>query len=66
MSLFATAISLSMMAAAGPGADEHAPIKVTKAGSAASAAGPASYFTAPCASMRHSRPMRPHAWAVPR
>ncbi|AEL07899.1 (R)-mandelonitrile lyase [Xanthomonas campestris] len=45
MSLFATAMSLSMMAAAGPGADEHAPIKVTKAGSAASAAGPASYFT---------------------
>ncbi|MEB1744171.1 cupin domain-containing protein [Xanthomonas campestris pv. campestris] len=45
MSLFATAMSLSMMAAAGPGADAHAPIKVTKAGSAASAAGPASYFT---------------------
>ncbi|WP_161960534.1 (R)-mandelonitrile lyase [Xanthomonas campestris] len=45
MSLFATAMSLSMMAAAGPGADEHAPIKVTKAGSAASATGPASYFT---------------------
>jgi len=44
MSLFATAMSLSMMAAAVPDGDTK-PIKVTRAGSTASAVGPAAYFT---------------------
>ncbi len=44
MPLFATAMSLSMMAAAVPGAQAR-PIKLTRAGSAASAVGPAAYFT---------------------
>ncbi|KQR13639.1 MULTISPECIES: (R)-mandelonitrile lyase [Xanthomonas] len=56
MNLFATAMSLSMMAATtapggeGQGGEEHAgqtqaPIKVSRAGGAASAVGPADYFT---------------------
>ncbi|MBO9737709.1 cupin domain-containing protein [Xanthomonas axonopodis pv. begoniae] len=44
MNLFATAMSLSMMAAVAP-ADAAKPIKVSKAGGAASAVGPAAYFT---------------------
>ncbi|MCC8553132.1 (R)-mandelonitrile lyase [Xanthomonas hortorum] len=45
MNLFATAMSLSMMAAAVPGGEEQQPIRVSKAGGAASAVGPAEYFT---------------------
>lgn len=45
MNLSATAMSLSMMAAVTPGGEEQQPIRVSKAGSAASAAGPADYFT---------------------
>ncbi|UYB53682.1 cupin domain-containing protein [Xanthomonas sp. AM6] len=44
MNLFATAMSLSMTAAAVPG-EEGKPIKVTRAGTSASAKGPADYFT---------------------
>lgn len=43
MDLFAAALSLSMMAAAGP--PETAPIRLARAGSTASAKGPADYFT---------------------
>ncbi|MCC4615407.1 cupin domain-containing protein [Xanthomonas campestris pv. asclepiadis] len=45
MNLFATAMSLSMMAAVTPGGEEQHAIRVSKAGGAASAAGPADYFT---------------------
>ncbi|NJB79918.1 (R)-mandelonitrile lyase [Xanthomonas arboricola] len=45
MNLFATAMSLSMMAAVTPGGEEQRAITVSKAGGAASAAGPADYFT---------------------
>ncbi|KPN05012.1 (R)-mandelonitrile lyase [Xanthomonas arboricola] len=45
MNLFATAMSLSMMAAVTPGGEEQQAIRVSKAGGAASAAGPADYFT---------------------
>ncbi|MFC0155964.1 cupin domain-containing protein [Xanthomonas dyei] len=51
MNLFATAMSLSMMAATtapggeGNGSQPQAPIKVSRAGGAASAVGPADYFT---------------------
>ncbi|WAH65857.1 (R)-mandelonitrile lyase [Xanthomonas hortorum] len=45
MNLFATAMSLSMMAAAVPGGEEQQPIRVSKAGGVASAVGPAEYFT---------------------
>ncbi|KER84520.1 MULTISPECIES: (R)-mandelonitrile lyase [Xanthomonas] len=45
MNLFATAMSLSMMAAVTPGGEEQQTIRVSKAGGAASAAGPADYFT---------------------
>lgn len=50
MNLFATAMSLSMMAATtAPGGEGNggtqAPIKVSRAGGAASAVGPADYFT---------------------
>ncbi|MBN6151508.1 cupin domain-containing protein [Xanthomonas sp. AmX2] len=44
MNLFATAMSLSMMATAVPEA-EGKPIKVTRAGASASAKGPSDYFT---------------------
>lgn len=43
MSMFTTALSLTMMAASLPA--ETAPIRIAKAGSAASVAGPADYFT---------------------
>ncbi|WP_164736929.1 (R)-mandelonitrile lyase [Xanthomonas arboricola] len=45
MNLFATTMSLSMMAAVTPGGEEQQAIRVSKAGGAASAAGPADYFT---------------------
>lgn len=45
MNLFATAMPLSMMAAVTPGGEEQQAIRVSKAGCAASAAGPADYFT---------------------
>ncbi|MBB5880878.1 quercetin dioxygenase-like cupin family protein [Xanthomonas arboricola] len=45
MNLFATAMSLSMMAAVTPAGEERHVIRVSKAGGAASAAGPADYFT---------------------
>ncbi|APO94504.1 (R)-mandelonitrile lyase [Xanthomonas vesicatoria] len=51
MNLFATAMSLSMMAASpapggeGKGGDAQAPIKINRASGAASAVGPADYFT---------------------
>jgi quercetin dioxygenase-like cupin family protein len=45
MNLFATAMSLSMMAAVTPGGEEQQAIRVSKAGGAASAPGPADYFT---------------------
>ncbi|WP_448121737.1 (R)-mandelonitrile lyase [Xanthomonas arboricola] len=45
MNLFATAMSLSMMAAVTPGGEEQQAIRVSKAGGAASAAGRADYFT---------------------
>ncbi|NIK09994.1 quercetin dioxygenase-like cupin family protein [Xanthomonas arboricola] len=45
MNLFATAMSLSMMAAVTPAGEERHAIRVSKAGGAASAAGPADYFT---------------------
>ncbi|WP_349781713.1 cupin domain-containing protein [Xanthomonas arboricola] len=45
MNLFATAMSLSMMAAVTPGGEEQQAIRVSKAGGAVSAAGPADYFT---------------------
>ncbi|CAD0323885.1 (R)-mandelonitrile lyase [Xanthomonas hortorum] len=45
MNLFATAMSLSMMAAVTPGGEEQQPIRVSKAGGVASAVGPAEYFT---------------------
>lgn len=45
MNLLATAMSLSMMAAVTPGGEEQQAIRVSKAGGAASAAGPADYFT---------------------
>ncbi|CAD7715384.1 hypothetical protein LMG31886_15050 [Xanthomonas hydrangeae] len=45
MNLFATAMSLSMMAATVPGGEEQQPIRVSKAGGVASAVGPAGYFT---------------------
>ncbi|WP_372393407.1 cupin domain-containing protein [Xanthomonas sp. NCPPB 3582] len=50
MHLSATVMSLTMMAATtpaleAPAADKSAPIRVNKAGSAASAVGPAAYFT---------------------
>ncbi|CAE6750012.1 hypothetical protein CFBP6600_16380 [Xanthomonas arboricola pv. corylina] len=66
MNLFATAMSLSMMAAVTPGGEEQQAIRVSKAGGAASAAGPADYSPARCASMRLSRPMRRRGWAAPR
>lgn len=44
MSLFSTALTLSMMAAGTP-TDAAAPIRVTKAGSSASVAASADYFT---------------------
>ncbi|KOR40818.1 cupin [Xanthomonas oryzae] len=44
MNLFANALSLSMMAAVGPG-EAATPIKVSKAGGASSAVGSAEYFT---------------------
>ncbi|AJQ88269.1 (R)-mandelonitrile lyase [Xanthomonas oryzae pv. oryzicola] len=44
MNLFANALSLSMMAAVGPG-EAATPIKVGKAGGAPSAVGSAEYFT---------------------
>ncbi|CAG2092223.1 MULTISPECIES: (R)-mandelonitrile lyase [Xanthomonas] len=45
MNLFATAMSLSMMAAVTPAGEERHAIRVSKAGGAASAAGQADYFT---------------------
>ncbi|MEB1608373.1 cupin domain-containing protein [Xanthomonas campestris pv. campestris] len=45
MNPFATAMSLSMMAAVTPSGEEPQAIRVSKAGGAASAAGPADYFT---------------------
>ncbi|MBB3813927.1 quercetin dioxygenase-like cupin family protein [Xanthomonas arboricola] len=45
MNLFATAMSLSMMAAVTPAGEARHAIRVSKAGGAASAAGPADYFT---------------------
>ncbi|MBB5865227.1 cupin domain-containing protein [Xanthomonas sp. 3058] len=45
MHLFATAMSLSMMATAEPGGPSTQLIRVSKAGGAASAVGPAEYFT---------------------
>ncbi len=65
MHLFATAMSVSMMAAVTP--DEAAqPIKVSKAGGAPSAVGSAEYFTGKVrASTHRSRPPRRHASAEP-
>ncbi|UDI80999.1 cupin [Xanthomonas citri pv. mangiferaeindicae] len=64
MNLFATAISVSMMAAVTP--DEAAqPIRVSRAGGAPSVVGSAEYFTGKVRIDAPFRPTRRHASAAP-